>query len=172
MQGQCHECVTFPHYAETTICQPGPLQHLNTDRRDSNTIHVQVDTQITRSLVPSTVVSVGSRHNMAWHVAVMGNVTNCKQDMLTHTHYTSTPHLYSPQHSMKEHSENTPDASHPTASSCREWLLARHGKMDGRNLMLDLSRYNSILCSCCALVTLDDTLHQSSVADYMYKTIQ
>ena len=37
VQGQCHECVAFPHYAETTICQPGPLQHLNTDRRDSNT---------------------------------------------------------------------------------------------------------------------------------------
>ena len=71
------------------------------------------------------------------------------------------------------HPENTPDASHITYSSCRDWLLARHGKMDWRKLMSDLpSWYRSILCRCCALATLDDTLHKSSVVDYMCKTIQ
>ena len=30
----------------------------------------------------------------------------------------------------------------------------------------------SIFCRCWALATLDDTLHQSSVVDYMCKTIQ
>ena len=71
------------------------------------------------------------------------------------------------------HPENTPDASHDTPSSCREWLLARHGNMDWRKSMSDLpscSRF--IFCRCCALATLDDTLHQSSVVGYMCKTIQ
>ena len=70
------------------------------------------------------------------------------------------------------HPENTPDAPHLTASSCRDWLLARHGKMDWRKLMSDSPRSRSILCRYCALATLDDTLHQSSVVDYMCKTIQ
>ena len=81
------------------------------------------------------------------------------------------------------HSENTPDASHNTYSSCRDWLLARHGKMDWRKLMSDspkcrsivmsdLPRRRYIFCRCCALATLDDTLHQSSVVGYMCKTIQ
>ena len=83
------------------------------------------------------------------------------------------------------HPDNTPDAPHHTSSSCRDWLLARHSKMDWRKLMLDLSRdgslhplisklarYKSIFCKCCALATLDDTLDQSSVVGYMCKTIQ
>ena len=70
------------------------------------------------------------------------------------------------------HSENTPDASHLTNSSCRDWLLARHGKMNWRKLMSDLFRNRSIFCRCCALATLDDTLQQSSVVGYMCKTIQ
>ena len=70
------------------------------------------------------------------------------------------------------HPENTPDASHHTNSSCRDWLLARHGKMDWRKFMSDSLRCRSIFCRCCALVTLDDTLHQSSVVGYMCKTIQ
>ena len=37
VQGWCHECIASPHYAEITVCQPGPLQHLNIDRKDSNT---------------------------------------------------------------------------------------------------------------------------------------
>ena len=111
VQGRCHECVAFPHHAETTICQPGPLQHLNTDRRDSNTtcpggytnheilgsLYCCQCRQQTQYMKHMHGVKMQARH-----VAVMGNVTNCKQDMLTHTHYTSTPHLYSPQHSMKE----------------------------------------------------------------------
>ena len=68
--------------------------------------------------------------------------------------------------------EDTPDASHHTASSCRDWLLVRHGKMDWRKLMSDSSRSRSILCRSCALATLNDTLHQSSVVGYMCKTIQ
>ena len=70
------------------------------------------------------------------------------------------------------HSENTPDASHLTSSSCRDWLLARHGNMDQRKLMLDQPRHRSIFCRCCALATPDNTLHQSSVVGYMCKTIQ
>ena len=70
------------------------------------------------------------------------------------------------------HPENTPDALHLTNSSCRDWLLVRHGKMDWRKFMSDMSRNRSIFCRCCALATLDDTLHQSSVVGYMCKTIQ
>ena len=72
------------------------------------------------------------------------------------------------------HSENTPDASHVTTSSCRDWLLARHGKMDWRKLSDSpkCPKCRSIFCRCCALATLDETLHQSSVVGYMCKTIQ
>ena len=70
------------------------------------------------------------------------------------------------------HPENTPDAPHNTTSSCRDCLLARHGKMDWRKLTSDSPRCRSIFCRCCALATLDDTLHQSSVMGYMCKTIQ
>ena len=38
--------------------------------------------------------------------------------------------------------------------------------------MLDFLRNRFIFCRCCALATLDDTLYQSSVVDYMCKTIQ
>ena len=68
--------------------------------------------------------------------------------------------------------ENTPDASHLTNSSCRDWLLVRLARHDWRMLMSDLSKRRSIFCRCCALATLDDTLHQSSVVGYMCKTIQ
>ena len=34
--GWCHQCIACSHYAETTIHQPGSLQYLNTDRKDSN----------------------------------------------------------------------------------------------------------------------------------------
>ena len=70
------------------------------------------------------------------------------------------------------HPENTPDASHITNSSCIDWLLARHGKMDWRKLMSDSPSCRCIFCRCCALATLDDTLHMSSVVGYMCKTIQ
>ena len=70
------------------------------------------------------------------------------------------------------HPENTPDASHFTSSSCRDWLLVRLGKMDWRKLMSDLPRDKFILCRCCTLAILDDTLPQSSVVGYMCKTIQ
>ena len=72
------------------------------------------------------------------------------------------------------HPENTPDASHHTNSSCRDWLLARHDKMDRRksDLMSDSPRNRPIFCSCCALATLDNNLHQSSVVGYMCRTLQ
>ena len=70
------------------------------------------------------------------------------------------------------HPENTPDASHATNSSCRDWLLVRHGKMDWRKSMSDSPRCRFIFCRCCALATLDDTLYQSSVVGYMCKTLQ
>ena len=67
---------------------------------------------------------------------------------------------------------HTPDASHVTASSCRDWLLVRLARHDWRNLMSDTPRSRSIFCRCCALATMDDTLHQSSVEGYMCKTLQ
>ena len=70
------------------------------------------------------------------------------------------------------HPENTPDASHVTASSCKDWLVARLGKMDWRSLMSDLPRDRFIFRRCCALATLDDTLNQSWVVSYMCKTIE
>ena len=70
------------------------------------------------------------------------------------------------------HPENTPDASHDTNSSCRNWLLARHGRMVWRKFMSDSPRCRPIFCRCCALATLDDTLHQSSVVGYTCKTLQ
>ena len=75
-------------------------------------------------------------------------------------------------HVCVAHTENTPDASHHTTSSCRDWLLARHGKMDWRKLMSGQTMCRPIFCRCCALATLDDTLHRSSVVGYMCKTIQ
>ena len=86
--------------------------------------------------------------------------------------------------------EDTPDSLHHTTSSCRDWLLVRLARHDWRKLMSNLSelsssckmdrmmymsdqaRSRSIFCRCCALATLDDTLHQSSVVGYMCKTIQ
>ena len=69
--------------------------------------------------------------------------------------------------------ENTPDAAHDTTSSCRDWLLVRHGRMDWRKSMSDLPSWSrSIFCRYCALATLDDTLHQSSAVGYMCKTLQ
>ena len=38
--------------------------------------------------------------------------------------------------------------------------------------MSDSPSCRFIFCRCCALATLDDTLHQSSVVGYMCKTIQ
>ena len=70
------------------------------------------------------------------------------------------------------HPENTPDASHHTISSCRDWLLVRLARHDWRKLMSDSPSCRFIFCRCCALATLDDTLHQSSVVGYMCKTIQ
>ena len=70
------------------------------------------------------------------------------------------------------HPENTPDAPNVINSSCGDWLLVRHSKMDWRKLMSNSPSCKYILCRCCALATLDDTLHQSSVVGYMCKTIQ
>ena len=113
---------------------------------------------------------------------------------LHHTHASQTEHHTFPMcvnactvlSLCLAHPENKPDASHITSSSCRDWLLARHGKTVWRKLMLDSLRFRSIFCRlmsdlprsryifcrCCALATLDDTLHQSSVVGYMCKTIQ
>ena len=110
-QGRCHEYIALSHYARPTHCQPGPLQHLNTDRKDNK----------------EDVGSVGSKH-MRCEDACMAccnvNETNCKHDMLTYTHYTSVPYLYSPQHSLKE-TQNSLDAAQYTSSSCKDWLWLR-----------------------------------------------
>ena len=66
----------------------------------------------------------------------------------------------------------TPDASHPTTSSCRDWLLLRLDRHDCRKLMSEPSRIRCTFSRCCAEATLEDTLHQSSVVGYKCKTIQ
>ena len=70
------------------------------------------------------------------------------------------------------HPENTPDASHSTNSSCRDWLLLRLDKQDLRKLMLKPSNASCTFISCCAVAKLEDTLDHSSVVGYRYKAIQ
>ena len=70
------------------------------------------------------------------------------------------------------HPENTPDASHFTSSSCRDWLLLRIDRHDCRKLMSESARDRSTFCRCCAVATLEATSHQSSVVGYKCKTIQ
>ena len=70
------------------------------------------------------------------------------------------------------HPENTPDTSYDTNSSCRDLLLVRLARHDWRKSVSCSPRCRYIFCRCCALATLDDTLHQSSVVGYMCETIQ
>ena len=93
VQGWCNKCIAFPHYTETTVCQPGPLQHLNTDKTDSNTIcpvwwtnHKILGFLYSWQFRQWTQNTWHGMKMQAWHVTVMGNEANSKQDMLTHTH--------------------------------------------------------------------------------------
>ena len=115
MQGWCHECIAFPHYTETTVCQPGPLQHLNTDKTESNTkcpvarfhllcCHFRQQTQntwSTRSVVLHSCQRTQQTQYTKTCIVWRYNHGMLSAGWLTHTIYTSTPHLYSPQHSMK-----------------------------------------------------------------------
>ena len=66
----------------------------------------------------------------------------------------------------------TPDASHITSSSCRDWLWLRLDRHNCKNLMLECFSRRSTFCRCCAVATLEATLPQSSVVGYKSKTIQ
>ena len=70
------------------------------------------------------------------------------------------------------HPENTPDALQHTFSSCRDWLLLRLDRHDCRKLMSESLSSRSTFCRCCAVATLEATLHQSSVVSYKCRTIQ
>ena len=78
-----------------------------------------------------------------------GNDTNCKHGMLTYTHYTSVPHLYSPQHSLKE-TQDSLDASQHTSSSCRDWLWLRLDRQGLRKLMSESPNSRCTFFMCCA----------------------
>ena len=64
------------------------------------------------------------------------------------------------------HPENTPDALQFTSSSCRDWLWLRLDRHDCRKLMSDSLSCRCTLGRSCAVATLEDTLHQSSVVGY------
>ena len=70
------------------------------------------------------------------------------------------------------HPENTPDASHPTNSSCRDWLWLRLDRQGVRKLMSKPPNCRCTFFSCCAVAKLEDTLDHSSVVDYKCKAIQ
>ena len=68
--------------------------------------------------------------------------------------------------------ENTPDALHSTESACRDWLLLRLDRHDCRKLMSESVSRSCTFCRCCAVATLESTLHHSSVVGCKCKTIQ
>ena len=72
------------------------------------------------------------------------------------------------------HPENTPDASHCTNSSCRDWLWLRLDRKGLRKLKLmsESSNHSSTFFRCCAVAKLEDTLDHSSVVGYRCKAIQ
>ena len=70
------------------------------------------------------------------------------------------------------HPENTPDASHFTSSSCRDWLWLRLDRQGLRKLMSESPNRSFTFFSCCAAAKLEDTLDHSSVVGYKCKAIQ
>ena len=70
------------------------------------------------------------------------------------------------------HQENTPDASHNTNSSCRDWLWLRLDRQGVRKLMSKPPNCRCTFFSCCAVAKLEDTLDHSSVVGYKSKAIQ
>ena len=80
--------------------------------------------------------------------------------------------VYAYKHICNAHHENTPDGSYFTSSSHTDWLWLRLDRHDCRKLMSESSSHRCTFCRCCAVATLEATLHQSSVVGYKCKTIQ
>ena len=70
------------------------------------------------------------------------------------------------------HNENTPDASHNTNSSCRDWLWLRLDRQGLRKLTAESLNCSCTFFTCCAVAKLEDTLDHSSVVGYKCKAIQ
>ena len=70
------------------------------------------------------------------------------------------------------HPENTPDASHNTNSSCRDWLWLRLDRQGLRKLTAESLNCRCTFFTCCAVAKLEDTLDHSSVVGYKCKAIQ